>query len=47
MAFPSRRWSAQIWHEIFGQVTRDLARSGVTARAYGKDIRYKGSLSVL
>jgi hypothetical protein len=37
----------QIWHEIFGQVTRDLARSGVTGSAYGPDIRYKGSLSVL
>lgn len=37
----------QIWHEIFGQVTRDLAQSGVTASAYGQDVRYKGSLSVL
>jgi hypothetical protein len=37
----------QIWHEIFGSVTRDLARSGFTASARVDRVGYKGSQSVL
>ena len=37
----------QIWHEIFGAVTRDFARNGFTASAYAPEVRYKGSFSVL
>lgn len=37
----------QIWHEIFGEVTRDLARDGTIESAYDPSRRYKGSLSVL
>jgi hypothetical protein len=37
----------QIWHEIFGEVTRDLARDGTIESAYAPVRRYKGSLSVL
>jgi hypothetical protein len=37
----------QIWHEIFGEVTRDLARDGTIESAYDRSRRYPGSLSVL
>jgi hypothetical protein len=37
----------QIWHEIFGEVTRDLARDGTIESAYDHSRRYPGSLSVL
>jgi hypothetical protein len=37
----------QIWHEMFGLVTRDLARLGVTADSYAPDVAWKGSFSVL
>jgi hypothetical protein len=37
----------QVWHEIFGDVTRDLARSGFIATAYAPTVRFKGSFSVL
>jgi hypothetical protein len=37
----------QIWHEIFGEVTRELARSGMIASSSSPGVRYKGSFSVL
>jgi hypothetical protein len=37
----------QIWHEIFGEVTRDLARDGTIESAYAPSRGYKGSFSVL
>lgn len=37
----------QIWHELFGATTRELARAGVTADPYGPAVRSKGSLSML
>ena len=37
----------QIWHELFGAVTRELAQRRVIASAYTPGRRYKGSLSML
>jgi hypothetical protein len=37
----------QVWHEIFGATTRELARDGTIASAYGKGARSKGSFSAL
>jgi hypothetical protein len=37
----------QVWHEIFGLATRDLARLGVTADPYAADVAYKASFSAL
>jgi hypothetical protein len=37
----------QIWHELFGRATRDLAQAGVIADPYGPEIRFKGSLPLL
>jgi len=37
----------QVWHEIFGATTRELARDGMIASAYAREARSKGSFSVL
>ena len=37
----------QIWHEIFGATTRELAHTGVIGSAHSKEARSPGSLSVL
>ena len=46
-SLPFEALFTQIWHEIFGLVTRDLVRLGVTADAYTQDVPYKGSFSAL
>ena len=37
----------QVWHEIFGATTRELARAGIIASAYAKGAHAPGSFSVL
>jgi hypothetical protein len=37
----------QIWHELFGLATRELAAAGLIADPYGGSVRYPGSLAML
>ena len=37
----------QIWHDLFGLTTRELARSGFIADTYAEDFTYKASLGAL
>ena len=37
----------QVWHEIFGAVTRELIRSKLVADPYAPDARSKGSFSAV
>ena len=47
MGVPFEALFTQVWHEIFGLATRELALRHMIASAYGDAVRHKGSLSVL
>jgi hypothetical protein len=47
MGVPFEALFTQVWHEIFGLVTRELALRHMIASAYADGVGYKGSFSVL